>query len=359
MVINSLYAIDNLKRRQFERSPQIWFLRKLFFLIKFFPTKFFSIKITTYLTLAVTITLLNTACQSEPQNSQITNNSVTSNSQVNSNFPGKTGTNGQQKLEKLNVAIIPSQDSPEQTKQRQKLANYLEKALGIPVNFQITKDYDGSVDLLVAGKVEVAFLSGFTYVKARQRNPQVEPILAPIEKGTDQPWYKSVIVVNAGSGISKIEDLKGNSFSFVNPSSTSGYLVPSAYLKTVGINPKQDFTTIQFAGSHNKNVNALKNGKVKAITINQPTYLNAVKKGKLPTNKYKLIWESDPIPNAPIVISSQLPSQFKINLQKALIDAPKDLIAVSGAKSDGYTLVQDEDYEPIRKLQKYLEQSAE
>ena len=25
------------------------------------------------------------------------------------------------------------------------------------------------------------------------------------------------------------------------------------------------------------------------------------------------------------------------------------------AKSDGYTLVQDEDYEPIRKLQKFLE----
>ena len=343
MVTNSLCAIDNLKKYKFERPTQFCFLRKLLF-----PSK-----IATYVTLVFIMTLLNGACQSQPQNPQTKNTSVTSTPQV------KTETNQEQKLKKLNVALIPSQDSPEQAKQRQKLADYLENALEIPVNFQTTEDYKQTVDLLVSGKVEVAFLSGFTYVQARQRNPQVEPILAPIEKGTDQPWYKSVIVVNAESGISKIEDLKGNSFSFVNPSSTSGYLVPSAYLRTLDINPKQDFTTLQFAGSHNKNINALKTGKVNAITINQPTYLNALKQGKLPANKYKLIWESDPIPNAPIVISSQLPSQFKTDLQKALIDAPKDLIAVSGAKSDGYTLVQDEDYEPIRKLQKFLEQKAD
>ena len=336
MAVNFLYAINNFKRYKFEQPDFLWLLRK-----PFFPTQ-----VATYFTLVAIIMLVNMGCQFQFQNPQTTSPQV------------KKTTNRGQKWKKLNVAMIPSQDSPEQTQYRQKLANYLQKTLGIPVNLQTTKDYEQSIDLLVKGKVEIAFLSGFTYVKARKRNPQIEPILAPIEKGTDQPWYKSVIVVNAASGINTIKDLKGNSFSFVNPSSTSGYLVPSVYLKTLGINPKQDFTTLQFAGSHNKNVNALKTGKVQAITINQPTYINAVKTGKLPAKKYKLIWESDPIPNAPIVISSQLPSQLKTDLQKAFIDAPKGLIAVSGAKSDGYTLVQDEDYEPIRKLQKFLEQEA-
>ena len=336
MAIDFLCTIDNLKRYKIRQTAQLWCLPKLLFITK----------VATYFTLFITIILSNAACQSQSQNSQT--KSATSSYQL------KNTNNREQKLERLNIAMIPSQDSPEQTRKRQKLADYLGETLGIPVNFQVTKDYDQSVDLLVKGKVEMAFLSGFTYVKARQRNPQLEPILAPIEKGTDQPWYKSVIVVNAASKINTIKDLKGHNFSFVNPSSTSGYLVPSAYLKTIGINSKQDFTAIQFAGSHNKNVNALKSGKVKAITINQPTYLNALKEGKLPANKYKLIWESDPIPNAPIVISSQLPPQLKTSLQKAFIDAPKNLIAVSGAKSDGYTLVQDEDYEPIRKLQKFL-----
>lgn len=325
MAVNFFSVIHNLKEHGLKQ-----------------PTRFFF--------LAITLTLLNTACQSPSQNPQAQKVSVTSSTQV------EKASNRDQQLEELKIAMIPSQSSQEQARKRQELAQYLEEVLGIPVNFQVTEDYEESIDLLVEGKVDIAFLSGFTYVKARERNPQVEPILAPIEKGTDQPWYKSVIVVNADSEINTIEDLKGNNFSFVNPSSTSGYLVPSAYLKTVGIYPEKDFTTVQFAGSHNKNLNALKTGKVEAIAINQPTYLNAVKEGKLSVDEYKLIWESDPITNAPIVISSELPSQVKTDLQKAFLDAPKDLIAVSGAKSDGYTLVQDEDYEPIRKLQEFLEQ---
>lgn len=331
MAVNFFSIIHNLRQHSLKQPAQFFFLSKSF-------------------SLAITLTLLNTACQSPPQNPQTQNVSVTSRTQV------ENASNREQQLEELKIAMIPSQSSPEQTLKRQELATYLEEVLGIPVNFQVSEDYEQSIDLLVEGKVDIAFLSGFTYVKAKARNPQVEPILAPIEKGTDQPWYKSVIVVNLDSEINTIEDLKGSNFSFVNPSSTSGYLVPSAYLKTVGIDPEKDFTIVEFAGSHNKNLNALKTGKVEAIAINQPTYLNALKEGKLPVDEYKLIWESDPITNAPIVISSELPSQVKTDLQKAFLNAPKDLIAVSGAKSDGYTLVQDEDYDPIRKLQEFLEQ---
>ena len=299
--------------------------------------------------LVLVVMLASTACAPKAQNSNLNN------ATANSSFQVEAKTVRQQILEQLNITMIPSQDSEEQAQKREQLADYLEELLGIPVNFQISEDYDQAVDWLVEGKVEMAFLGPFAYVKAQQRNPQIEPIVAPIEKGTDQPWYKSVIVVNGDSGINTVEDLKGRNFSFVNQSSTSGYLVPSVHLKMVGIDPEQDFVALQYAGSHNKNVEALVTGKVEAITINQPTYLNALEAGKLPADQYKLIWESDPIPNAPVVISSQLSPQLKTDLQKALIDAPKDLVAVSGAKSDGYTLVQDEDYDPIRKLQQFME----
>ncbi len=303
----------------------------------------------TFLGLILVILFTNTACAPKFQNSNI--NSTT----PDGNFTPESPGGKQQRLEQLNITMIPSQDSEEQAQKRQKMADYLESLLGIPVEFKMSKDYEKAVDLLVTEQVEMAFLGPFTYVKARQQNPKIEPIVAPIEKGTDQPWYKSVMVVKTQSGIQTVEDLKGRHFSFVNQSSTSGYLVPSVYLKQVGIDPEQDFVTVQYAGSHNKNVEALVEGKVEAITINQPTYLNAVEAGILPVDQYQLIWESDPIPNAPIVISSQLPPQFKTDLQKALIDAPKDLVAVSGAKSDGYTLVEDEDYDPIRTLQQLIE----
>lgn len=254
----------------------------------------------------------------------------------------------------LKIAMIPSQNSAEETKQRQLLADYLQEQLELSVTIEVPQDYGAAIDLLVENKVQIAYLGPFSYVKAQQRNALLEPIVAPIDKRTGRPWYTSVIVANTAQGINKLEDLQGKRFSFVSQSSTSGYLVPLAQLKELGIDPQQDFAATSYAGSHNQNLAALTSGAVDAIGINKPTYLNAQKAGELAPEQYKVLWESDPIPNAPIVISSRLPSQFKLALQKALLDAPAGLAALSGAKSDGYTLVEDKDYDAIRQLQATL-----
>ncbi|MDJ0691624.1 MAG: phosphate/phosphite/phosphonate ABC transporter substrate-binding protein [Xenococcaceae cyanobacterium MO_188.B32] len=299
--------------------------------------------------LGLTVTLLNTSCNSTSQGNSnellgnVTNSSV------------KKLKNSEQKLSSLNIAMSPSQSSEEQRQKRQLLADYLQEQLGLSVNIEIPQDYETAIDLIAEGKVQMAYLGPFSYVKARQRNFQLEPLVAYIDKRTGRPWYTSAIVADTQSGIKTIADLKGKRVGFVNQSSTSGYLVPVAHLKSHNIDPEQDFAELKYTGSHNKNAVALESGQVDAIGINKPTYLKAQKSGQLPLEKYQVIWESDPIPNAPIVISRKLPAQVKSNLQKALINAPQDLAALSGAKSDGYTLVRDEDYEPIRELQKILE----
>lgn len=299
--------------------------------------------------LGLTVALLNVGCSSTVQD-----DSEQLGANVSS-LPANKTNKTEQQLSSLNIAMSPSQSSEEQRQKRQLLADYLQEQLGLSVNIEIPQDYETAIDLIAEGKVQMAYLGPFSYVKARQRNFQIEPLVAYIDKRTGRPWYTSAIVANTQSGIKTIEDLKGKRVGFVNQSSTSGYLVPVAHLKSHKIDPDRDFAELQYTGSHNKNAVALESGQVDAIGINKPTYLKAQKSGQLPLEKYQVIWESDPIPNAPIVISSQLPTHLKSNLQKALIDAPQDLVALSGAKSDGYTLVRDEDYEPIRKLQKILE----
>lgn len=287
------------------------------------------------------------------------NSGCTSTASSNSNegqaFQLKQQKNPDKKLSQLNIAMSPSQSSDEQREKRQLLADYLQEQLGIPVNIEIPQEYDIAIDLIAEGKVQMAYLGPFSYVKARQRNSQLEPLVAYIDKRTGRPWYTSSIVVDTQRGIQTLQDIKGKRVGFVNQSSTSGYLVPAAHLISQKINFDQDFAAIHYAGSHNENVLALESGQVDAIGINKPTFLKAQKSGQLPLEKYQMIWESDPIPNAPIVISRQIPASLKRNLQEAFINAPRDLAALSGAKSDGYTLVQDQDYDPIRKLQKILE----
>lgn len=280
-------------------------------------------------------------------------NPVPGNSQNNGSLPSS---NSEKPVTELNMAIIPSVSSEKQKEDIQQLEEYLTKTLSLPVKISLAKNYQESIDLLVEGKVEIAYLGPFSYIKAKERNPNLEPLVAHIEKSTARPWYTSIIVVNTAAGINNFQDLKGKRFGFTSPSSTSGFLVPIAHFQEIQIVPERDFAAVEYAGGHDKNVEALIGGKVDAIAVEKNAYLNFLQAGKLLEDKYKLIWESNPIPNSPIVISSQLPSKLKSQLQIAFINAPEGLANVGGTRAAGYTAVRDEDYDLIRKIQKSLEE---
>ena len=254
----------------------------------------------------------------------------------------------------ITMVIIPWQVSVEQEKKLQPLADYLILKLNRPFKFQIAPDFTTAVDLLVEGKFELAYLSTSTYIAARLRDPNVEPIAASINSETGRPWYTSVIVANSNRGIKTLADLKGKRFGFVGKLSTSGYIVPMAHFQDIGIDPKRDFAEIHFAESHDRVKALLLEGKVDAIADDTRSYNQVQKEGKFDPKIYKIIWESAPIPSAPIVASSKLSSEFKTALKKALIDAPEGLVDPSGSVGAGYTSVQDSDYDITRKLQKRI-----
>ncbi|WP_276748310.1 PhnD/SsuA/transferrin family substrate-binding protein [Chlorogloeopsis fritschii] len=152
--------------------------------------------------------------------------------------------------------------------------------------------------------------------------------------------------------------MKGKRFAFVSPNSTSGYLVPMVKFKATGINPERDFASVKYSGSHDKVQADLAAGVVDAIADEKPSFLRSQKSGKLNTTKYKIIWESDPIPTGPIVVSTKLPPQLIADLKRVLINSPAGLVDVSGTQSAGYTLTKDSDYEPIRQLKTSLESNT-
>ena len=257
--------------------------------------------------------------------------------------------------ETLHIAVIPAQSSKQQAEQLQALAAYLEKSLGHKFDLQVQKDYETAIDLLVTGKVEIAYLGPLAYVKARERNSQLEPIVAPITKATGRPWHTSLILASTAAGIQQPGDLKGKRFGFVSKSSTTGYLVPLVELfEQQNIQPDRDFQDVKFLGSHDKSIAALIAGKVDAVAVEQEAFNKAKAAGQLKSANYQKIWESQPLPTAPIVVSTKLPPATIAALKKALIDAPEGVVAVSGIESAGYTLVSDADYEPIRQLQASL-----
>jgi phosphonate transport system substrate-binding protein len=260
------------------------------------------------------------------------------------------------KLEPITIAVIPGNKPLEQEQALKPLADHLTQYLGTQVNFQIASDYNTAVTLLATEKVQMAYLGPFTYIQAKQLNPQIHPIVAPINKDTGRPWYTSVIVANSTKGIRTVGDLKGKRFGFVSESSTSGYLMPLSHFTKLGIVPKRDFALVKFSGSHAQVKADLESHVVDAIADDKPSYLDQQKAGRFDSKKYQIIWESSPIAQGPIVVlENKFSPEMIIQIKKAFVDASQGLVDVNGAPSAGYTLVQDEDYEPIRKLQEQLQ----
>jgi phosphonate transport system substrate-binding protein len=69
-------------------------------------------------------------------------------------------------------------------------------------------------------------------------------------KGKLENYYQGQFIANTASGIKSLEDLKGKTFCFVDPNSTSGYIIPQIVMKANGVDPDKDFKATQNAGSH-------------------------------------------------------------------------------------------------------------
>ena len=67
--------------------------------------------------------------------------------------------------------------------------------------------------------------------------------------GQLEPFYRGQFIANVSSGIKTFADLKGKNFCFVDPLSTSGYIVPRIQLKANGIDPDADIKST-VSGSH-------------------------------------------------------------------------------------------------------------
>ena len=90
----------------------------------------------------------------------------------------------------------------------------------------------------------------------------------------------SVIIVPKDSDIDSLDDLKGKTFGFVDPVSTTGHLLPKAtFVKELGVTPEElgngFFKDYQFAGGHDK-----------AVIDRKSTRLNSshIQKSRMPSS---------------------------------------------------------------------------
>jgi len=261
----------------------------------------------------------------------------------------------QSELKVLKMGLIPADDADERIRNYEPIKEYLSEKLGVPVEIQVTSDYTAAVEAMRAKHIDMAWFGPFSYVIAANV-AGAEAIVNGVKASTGSATYKSVIIANVDSGIETLDDLKGKSFAFVDPASTSGNLIPRKLLIENEIDPDNDFSTSYFAGTHNAVQYAIANGKVDAGATGDNVHQRMVEAGEIDPEVNIVIYESEPIPGSPIVVRGDLSEKLKKEIQQALLDMDEQTIhQVDGwGGISSYQAVSDSDYDVIRETAKIL-----
>ncbi len=191
----------------------------------------------------------------------------------------------------IRVTGIPDENPTELARSYQPMVDWLSAKLGVPVKYVPVTDYGAAVQALAAGKVDFAWLGGFTHVQARNMADVVPLVMRDIDRE-----FRSAFIANIASGIIKIPEIKGKKFAFGSKSSTSGHLMPRHFLLTkYGINPDTDFDGAPvFSGAHDATAKIVETGKVAAGALNMQVWKRMVDKGEIDLTKVALIWQTPP-----------------------------------------------------------------
>ena len=165
----------------------------------------------------------------------------------------------------LRVSAIPDEAPTELQRKFKPLGDYLAQETGMKVEFTPVTDYAAVVESLATKKLDLAWLGGFTFVQTKLRT---NGTAIPIVQRAEDEKFLSRFIVPADSPAKTLADIKGKSFAFGSPSSTSGHLMPRYFLLQAGINPDKDFKNVAFSGAHDATVAFVAGGKAEAGVLN-------------------------------------------------------------------------------------------
>lgn len=240
---------------------------------------------------------------------------------------------------------------------------YVEQMIGVPAKIFVAKDYAGTMEGLLGGTLDYAWLGPSGYAGVYLRDASIVKPIMTRRQPNGAVGYYSVLVARADSGIKAIEDVKGKKLGYADPNSTSGYLIPSVSWPKMGINPDAYFAETVFSGGHENNVLAVLNGDVDAgVTwtsgvgeweegYSSGNLRKMVDKGILNMDDLVKVWQSDLIPNGPVVVKSDMPD----DMAKALLDGynwvlkndPDCMLGVAGGEVKEWIPVDHSHYETI------------
>ncbi|GAB4147058.1 MAG: phosphate/phosphite/phosphonate ABC transporter substrate-binding protein [Candidatus Promineifilaceae bacterium] len=215
------------------------------------------------------------------------------------------------------MSFVPSGDTQQIIASGNELAQMLSESTGLTITANVGTDFAAVREAMGAGQAHIGWLNTFNYVLAHEKYG-VDVGLVTQRFGATT--YKGQIVVRADSGITSLADLKGKVMCWVDPNSTSGYIIPRILLQANGVNPDTDFSQTIEAGSHNNVITQVYNGDCDAGA----TFVDARSsvEADLPDVKevVSVLAETTDIPNDSVSFIQDFPAETREQIVNALLE---------------------------------------
>ncbi len=218
------------------------------------------------------------------------------------------------------ITAIPDESPTELARKAAPLVKYLEKKLGVKVEFTPVTDYAAAVEALVNKQVDMAWFGGFTFVQAHVRSGGK---MIPLVQRVEDEKFRSVFITT-DPAIKTLADLKGKDVSFGSQSSTSGHLMPRHNLLQANVDPDKDFRRVAYSGAHDATIAAVSSGKVAAGALNISVWEKFVAEKKVDTSKVLVFFTTPPYYDYNWTVHADMPAAQREALTGALLALSSD-----------------------------------
>jgi phosphonate transport system substrate-binding protein len=254
----------------------------------------------------------------------------------------------------IKFGLIPDESSEKVLNRFKSFTAFMEKQLDMKIDAIVGTDYSATIEAMKSKKIDLAFFGPFSYILANQV-AEAEVLVQPAKPDGTFSTYHSVIITKKTTGITKLEDLKGKNFAFVDPASTSGHLIPRSILVAAGLDPDKDMKPI-FAGGHDASVLAVANGRVDAGATFEDQVNNMDKAGVIKKDDLLVVRKSDPIPDGPIAVRKDYDPALRTKVTAMFETLPGDVIkeAYGGSGPAKFVKGDDKVYDSLREVSRVL-----
>ncbi len=258
--------------------------------------------------------------------------------------------------DKIVIGAIPDQDPELLARNYGLVADYLSEEVGVEVTFQPVTEYDAAVTQFRVGDLDLVWFGGLTGVQARL---QVDGAEAIAQRDIDAE-FTSVFVASVDSGIGPLDGVDGLSvvagrtLTFGSDSSTSGRLMPQAFLDQAGVTLDDVDGEPGFSGSHDKTIALVEAGTYEVGALNSQVWFDRVEAGEVDTSKVQLILETPTYYDYHWVAHPDLGADLKAKITTALLGLdstnPDHQVILDFFGADAFIDTDDSNYADIEAI---------